>query len=67
MTTTDLINQAITKWANDTNCGETDESFQGEINEDIDLLIKGLSVEEAELLLSDEPMLAVAEEGVAVE
>lgn len=38
-----LVDQAIAQWQEETDCGATDPAFGGEIGEDIDKLVDGLS------------------------
>jgi hypothetical protein len=63
MDITDLVNQAMNQWAEETNCGETDLAFQGEVGEEIDLLVQGLDAEKKRKLLDDQnPLVMVFEE-----
>jgi hypothetical protein len=67
MDITDLVNNAMNQWAEETNCGATDPAFGGEIGEDIDKLVDGLSVFEVKTLLKTEkPIVFVEGTGVGV-
>ncbi len=60
----DLVNQAMAQWDEETNCGETDPAFQGEVGQEIDKLVDGLSPDEAEKLLAeDNPLIFVQSKG----
>ncbi len=48
----ELVDQALDKWDNETSCGETDPAFSGEVEQDIDKLVDGLSQENVEKLLA---------------
>ena len=49
----DLVNAAMEQWDEETNCGETDPAFAGEVGKEIDNLVYGLNQEKIERLLSD--------------
>ena len=49
----DLVNAAMEQWDEETNCGETDPAFAGEVGREIDSLVYGLNQEKIERLLSD--------------
>lgn len=49
----DLVNAAMAQWDEETNCGETDPAFAGEVGQEIDNLVDGLNAENALLLLND--------------
>lgn len=56
----DQINQAMEEWDKETNCGETDPSFQGDVGQEIDALVDGLKPTEIEKLLAeDNPLIFV--------
>jgi hypothetical protein len=58
----DLVNQALTEWDNETNCGENDPAFDGEVGELIDSMVGGLSQKEVKSLLAvDNPLIFVEE------
>jgi hypothetical protein len=61
MDITDLVNNAMNQWAEETDCGETDPAFGGEIGEDIDKLVDGLSVFEVKTLLKTEKPIVFVE------
>jgi hypothetical protein len=63
MDITDLVNNAMNQWAEETDCGATDTAFQGEVGEEIDLLVQGLDAEKKRKLLDDQnPLVMVFEE-----
>ena len=47
----DLVNAAMEQWDEETNCGETDPAFAGEVGQEIDSLVDGLNQEKIEGLL----------------
>ena len=56
----ELVDQALDKWDNETNCGETDPAFDGDVGKDIDNLVYGLNNEQiADLLETDSPVVFV--------
>ncbi len=57
-----LVMQAMEQWDEETNCGENDPDFQGEVGEEISSLVDGLSQEEVGKLLEDENPLVFVEE-----
>ena len=60
-----LVDQAMAQWQEETDCGATDPAFGGEIGEDIDKLVDGLSVFEVKTLLKTEkPIVFVEGTGV---
>lgn len=58
----ELINQAMEDWDKETNCGETDPAFQGEVGEEIETLVNGLSEGEIGRLLKEPNPLIFVEE-----
>lgn len=56
----DLVNAAMEQWDEETNCGETDPAFAGEVGQEIDALVDGLSKEKVTSLLNtDAPIMFV--------
>lgn len=56
----DLVNQAMEQWDVETNCGENDPAFHGEVGDEIDKLVDGLGEKETSLLLqNDSPIIFV--------
>lgn len=49
----ELINQAMEDWDQETNAGETDPAFSGEVGEEIETLVNGLSAGEVQMLLGE--------------
>lgn len=50
----DLVNAAMAQWDEETNCGETDPAFAGEVGQEIDALVDGLSKEDINDLFAEE-------------
>ena len=60
----DLVNQSMAEWEDETNCGETDPAFQGEVGEEIDRLVDGLRPEQIDnLLATEKPIIFVMDGG----
>lgn len=57
----DLVNQAMEKWDQETNGGETDPAFQGEVGLAIDDLVDVLKPGEVEILLAEHNPLIFVE------
>lgn len=53
----DLVNLAMEDWDQETKGGLTDPVFQGELGQEIDLLVDSLNQEEVNLLLRDKSPL----------
>lgn len=58
----DLVNQAMEQWDKETNGGETDPAFAGEVDQAIDELVEGLKPGEVETLLAERNPLIFVEE-----
>lgn len=56
-----LVDQAMALWQEETDCGATDPAFGGEIGEDIDKLVDGLSVFDVKTLLKTEKPIVFVE------
>ena len=50
----DLVNAAMANWDEETNCGETDPAFAGDVGQEIDVLVDGLSKEDINDLFAEE-------------
>jgi len=58
----ELVDQALEIWDEETNCGETDPAFDGEVGQEIDALVNGLRPDEVDNLLAvPEPLVFVEE------
>ncbi len=59
----DLVNQAMEQWDKETNGGENDPAFAGEVGQAIDELVDGLKPVEVHDLLAEHNPLIFVEEG----
>ena len=58
-----LVDEAMAKWAEETDTGINDPAFAGEVGEDIDKLVDGLTPYEASALLKDDKPIIFVEGG----
>jgi hypothetical protein len=63
MSIDEQVSQAMEQWDKETNCGETDPAFQGEVDEEINKLVDGLKQDDVDKLMRvDKPIIFVEEE-----
>jgi hypothetical protein len=64
----ELVDQAMEIWDEETDCGETDPAFGGDVGQEINDLVDGLKVGEVESMLKvPEPIIFVYERGDSVD